>query len=192
MSLSPLNYRIPDAAAMRSLGNQLGQTYPPGIVLLLEGTLGSGKTTLVQGIGAGLGIIDAITSPTFTLICEYLEGRLPLYHFDLYRLDPQEVGSLQPEIYWEGGEVLPGVVAIEWAERLPYRPTDYLRLCLRDDPTADRSLLNALEPSGLSGGSRQVVMAAVGAISLAWLEQFRRSGMGSAWLIQETDTPPIH
>ncbi|MER3476571.1 MAG: tRNA (adenosine(37)-N6)-threonylcarbamoyltransferase complex ATPase subunit type 1 TsaE, partial [Leptolyngbya sp. ERB_1_2] len=74
----------------RSLGIQLGQTLPAGTVLLLQGDLGSGKTSLVQGIGEGLGIQDAIESPTFTLINEYLTGRVPLYHFDLYRLEPHQ------------------------------------------------------------------------------------------------------
>jgi tRNA threonylcarbamoyladenosine biosynthesis protein TsaE len=114
-----------DAEVTRQFGIWLGRTLPPGSVLLLEGDLGSGKTTLVQGIGTGLGISDAIDSPTFTLINEYLGGRLPLYHFDLYRLDATETIALCPEIYWEGIEVEPGIVAIEWAERLPYKPANY-------------------------------------------------------------------
>lgn len=71
---------LADAEATRRLGEALGLLLTAGTVLLLEGNLGSGKTTLTQGIGAGLGIADAIVSPTFTLICEYFEGRLPLYH----------------------------------------------------------------------------------------------------------------
>ncbi|KAB1986703.1 tRNA (adenosine(37)-N6)-threonylcarbamoyltransferase complex ATPase subunit type 1 TsaE, partial [Haemophilus parainfluenzae] len=81
-----------------------------------------GKTTLVQGIGAGLGIVDPLSSPTFTLINEYPEGRIPLYHVDLYRLDPAQVEQLYLDLYWEGEEVEPGIVAIEWAERLTYQP----------------------------------------------------------------------
>jgi tRNA threonylcarbamoyladenosine biosynthesis protein TsaE len=99
-------------------------------VILLEGDLGAGKTTLVQGIGEGLGITDSIVSPTFTLINEYLEGRLPLYHLDLYRLEPEEVTALNVESYWEGVEFELGIVAIEWAERLSYKPQRYLSLCL--------------------------------------------------------------
>jgi tRNA threonylcarbamoyladenosine biosynthesis protein TsaE len=97
---------------------------------LLDGELGSGKTTLVQGIGAGLGVDDAIVSPTFTLLCEYPEGRLPLYHFDLYRLEPADAEALHPDVYWEGVEVALGIVAIEWAERLLYKPRDYLQIHL--------------------------------------------------------------
>jgi tRNA threonylcarbamoyladenosine biosynthesis protein TsaE len=121
---------LSDAEAMRSLGIFLGQSLSAGSTILLEGDLGSGKTTLVQGIGAGLGIVDAIVSPTFTLINEYSEGRIPLYHLDLYRLQPKEVDSLHLETYWEGMEIPLGIVAIEWAERLVYQPNNYLRIKL--------------------------------------------------------------
>src|SRR4028118_4 len=121
---------LANAEATRALGVHLGQSLPTGSTILLEGDLGSGKTTLVQGLGKGLGITEPIVSPTFTLINEYLEGRLPLYHLDLYRLKPSQVEALNPEIYWEGMEVPPGIVAIEWAQRLPYQPSNYLRICL--------------------------------------------------------------
>ncbi len=105
---------------------------------MLEGDLGAGKTTLVQGIGEGLGITDAIVSPTFTLINEYPEGRIPLYHLDLYRLKPAEVEALNLESYWEGFEFPLGIVAIEWAQRMPYLPSSYLRLLLTDSPPSGR------------------------------------------------------
>lgn len=119
---------LPTLAATLAFGAHLGATLKAGTVLLLQGDLGSGKTTLVQGIGRGLGIMDTIDSPTFTLINEYTSGRLPLYHLDLYRLEPDAVISLRPELYWNGVEVEPGIIAIEWAERLPYRPSQYLEL----------------------------------------------------------------
>jgi tRNA threonylcarbamoyladenosine biosynthesis protein TsaE len=121
---------LADAEATRSLGKRLGERCPAGTVILLEGDLGAGKTTLVQGIGEGLGLDEAIVSPTFTLIVEYLDGRLPLYHLDLYRLEPKDIPSLNLESYWEGIEVEPGIVAIEWSARLPYLPPDYLRIAL--------------------------------------------------------------
>lgn len=121
---------LADAEATRSLGISLGKSLPAGSIILLEGDLGAGKTTLVQGIGEGLGITEPIVSPTFTLINEYIEGRFPLYHLDLYRLEPEEVETLNLESYWEGIEVPLGIVAIEWAERLPFKPADYLHLCL--------------------------------------------------------------
>ena len=121
---------LTDTEATRSLGVKLGKSLPAGSLILLEGDLGAGKTTLVQGIGEGLGIEDAIVSPTFTLINEYSEGRIPLYHLDLYRLELSEVEALNLESYWEGVEFPLGIVAIEWAERLPYKPQSYLHLCL--------------------------------------------------------------
>jgi len=123
-------FRLSDAQATRSLGVRLGESLRAGSVILLEGDLGAGKTTLVQGIGAGLGIADAIVSPTFTLINEYPEGRVPLYHLDLYRLDSEAAAALNLESYWDGVEMPLGIVAIEWADRLPYLPDSYLHLNL--------------------------------------------------------------
>jgi tRNA threonylcarbamoyladenosine biosynthesis protein TsaE len=125
-----LKMLLTDVEATRQLGIKLGQSLVAGSVLLLEGDLGTGKTTLVQGIGKGLGIVDSIVSPTFTLINEYTEGRLPLYHLDLYRLQTEEVAQLNLESYWNGMEYALGIVAIEWAERLAHKPPTYLRLCL--------------------------------------------------------------
>ncbi len=121
---------LADTEAMLRLGMIIGEFLTVGSVILLQGDLGAGKTTLVQGIGKGLGITEPIVSPTFTLINEYTEGRLPLYHLDLYRLEPQEVLSLNLESYWEGVEVTPGIVAIEWAERMPYKPDSYVSISL--------------------------------------------------------------
>lgn len=131
---------LPDAAATQVFGEYLGRSLPAGTVMLLHGDLGSGKTTLVQGVGAGLGITDPILSPTFTLVSEYFEGRIPLYHLDLYRLEPTETQSLNLEMYWEGVETPLGLVAIEWAERLLERPEDYLELRLAIAPSNGRTL----------------------------------------------------
>ena len=131
---------LSDATATQVFGEYLGRSLPAGTVLLLQGNLGSGKTTLVQGMGVGLGITDAILSPTFTLVSEYSEGRIPLYHLDLYRLDPAEVDQLNLESYWEGIETPLGLVAIEWAERLHAPPEDYLELRLEMAPANGRHL----------------------------------------------------
>lgn len=115
------------AAQTRALGAALGQAARPGDVLCLEGPLGVGKTVLVQGLADGLGAAEPATSPSFTLIHEH-RGRLPLYHIDLYRISPAQVGDLFIEEYLEGD----GVVAIEWAERLPRGASDnYLDTHLR-------------------------------------------------------------
>jgi tRNA threonylcarbamoyladenosine biosynthesis protein TsaE len=123
---------LPDADSTRNLGKVLGEKLPAGSVILLEGNLGSGKTTLVQGMGEGLGIEEGIDSPTFTLINEYFGGRIPLYHLDLYRLEAEEIEGLNLDIYWEGLEVEPGIVAIEWAVKLEYKPSDYLLVDFKD------------------------------------------------------------
>ncbi|MEG3868307.1 MULTISPECIES: tRNA (adenosine(37)-N6)-threonylcarbamoyltransferase complex ATPase subunit type 1 TsaE [unclassified Microcoleus] len=121
---------LPDSEATRKFGAALGRSLPAGTVILLQGDLGAGKTTLVQGIAEGLGISDSIESPTFTLINEYFGGRIPLYHLDLYRLEPDEVEALHLESYWDGLEMDLGIVAIEWAERLQYKPENYLQISL--------------------------------------------------------------
>ena len=122
-----------DATATHELGVELGKSLAAGSVLLLTGELGSGKTTLVQGLAQGMKIVDSIVSPTFTIINEYFSGRLPLYHLDLYRLTSAEVDDLQLESYWLGLETELGIVAIEWAERLSHLPANYLRLELTYD-----------------------------------------------------------
>jgi tRNA threonylcarbamoyladenosine biosynthesis protein TsaE len=114
----------------QALGQHLSSHLTPGTVLLLEGDLGTGKTSLIQGLGAGLGITELIVSPTFALIHEYPEGRLPLYHFDLYRLEPSEVNELHLETYWQGIEMPLGITAIEWPDRLRPWPAHYLHLHL--------------------------------------------------------------
>lgn len=130
MNSHSLELFLPDNAFTHRLGYLLGKNLSPRSVILLEGDLGAGKTTLVQGLGQSLGIKEAIASPTFTLINEYTEVAVPLYHLDLYRLDSEQVNSIYPEIYWEGKEVIPGITAIEWAERLQYKPASYVTIKL--------------------------------------------------------------
>lgn len=120
-------FHLSDHYATQDFGRSFGRSLPAGSVLLLAGDLGSGKTTFVQGIAVGLGVTDAVVSPTFTLINEYPEGRIPLYHLDLYRLSVPEVADLYLENYWLGLEFPLGIIAIEWAERLPYLPDSYLQ-----------------------------------------------------------------
>ena len=112
----------------RRLGAVLGEVLGPGDVVALEGDLGAGKTVFAQGMGSGLGVPDAVTSPTFTLIHEY-RGRAPFYHVDLYRLSGEaetgeaEAGVIGLEEYL-GGD---GVAAVEWSQRAPgLLPRDHL------------------------------------------------------------------
>jgi tRNA threonylcarbamoyladenosine biosynthesis protein TsaE len=95
-----------------SLGHNLGRLVREGDIICLSGDLGSGKTTLVRGIAAGLGVDEPATSPSFTLVHEY-QGRLPMYHLDLYRLEPEAGWDLGL------GEYLGrGVTVVEWPEKL--------------------------------------------------------------------------
>jgi len=112
----------------QAIATQLAQLVTAGTIILLEGNLGSGKTTFMQAFGHSLGISTRITSPTFTLIDEYIEGRLPLYHIDLYRLEPSQVPSLHLEEYWRGEDFPLGVVAIEWASKLINTPPQHLKI----------------------------------------------------------------
>lgn len=121
---------LEDATATYTLGKTLGRSLAVGSVILLSGDLGSGKTTLVQGLGAALGITEPIVSPTFALIHEYPEGIPPLYHLDLYRLDPAEVAALHLESYWQDVDFPLGIVAIEWPDRLSDPPDQYLNIQL--------------------------------------------------------------
>ena len=101
-----------------NVGERLARTLRPGDVVLLYGELGAGKTAFVRGLARGLGADpEDVSSPTFTLIQEYA-GRIPLYHVDLYRLEPQEIPDLGLDDLMLGD----GVVAIEWADRWPARP----------------------------------------------------------------------
>jgi tRNA threonylcarbamoyladenosine biosynthesis protein TsaE len=105
----------PEATA--ALGEQWGREARPGWVLGLTGDLGAGKTQLVKGLARGLGVAARILSPTFALVNEYHDGRLPLAHLDLYRLDtPKQIVGAGLEVYlnWPAG-----VVVIEWCERWP-------------------------------------------------------------------------
>ncbi len=115
------------------IGRALGRLLPPGSVVCVQGGLGAGKTHLAKGVALGLGVTEHVTSPTFTLINEY-EGRLPLYHVDVYRLDDdREAYELGLEEYLDGQ----GVTIIEWPERvLGLLPDEYLTVVI-DYPETD-------------------------------------------------------
>jgi tRNA threonylcarbamoyladenosine biosynthesis protein TsaE len=109
------------------LGRQFAARVRAGDVVALDGDLGAGKTQFVKGLAAGLEHTGEVTSPTFTLVHEYTGGRLPLYHFDFYRLESEsEVLRIGLDDYLEAG----GVAAIEWAGKFPAllpRGTHWLR-----------------------------------------------------------------
>ena len=106
---------IHDEYETEKFGIALASGLKPGDVVCLIGELGTGKTTLTKAIAKGLGIRQTVTSPTFTLVQEYTEGRLPLYHFDVYRIeDPSEMFEIGFEEYLNGD----GVCVIEWADQI--------------------------------------------------------------------------
>lgn len=109
-------------------GIRLGREARPGQVIALTGDLGAGKTTLTKAIAEGLGIREMITSPTFTIVKEYRSGRLPLFHFDVYRIgDIDEMYELGYEEYFFGE----GVCVIEWADLIDELiPEDALRISI--------------------------------------------------------------
>ena len=95
------------------LGEKIGQMAKPGMVISLTGDLGVGKTVFTQGLAKGMGIEEPVNSPTFTIVQVYEEGRLPLYHFDVYRIgDIEEMDEIGYEDYFYGE----GVCLIEWAD----------------------------------------------------------------------------
>lgn len=95
------------------IGEAIGRAAEPGTVVALIGDLGTGKTTLTKSIAKGLGVTETVTSPTFNIIREYKSGRIPLYHFDVYRIgDPDEMFELGYEEYFYGD----GICVVEWAD----------------------------------------------------------------------------
>lgn len=122
-----LRARTTDVEATRALAASIAALASPGDVILLSGELGAGKTAFVQGFGAGLGVEDQITSPTFTLAHQY-EGTLTMHHLDVYRLERfAEMDDIGLSELLDGD----GVVLIEWGDAVaPVLPRDYLEVTL--------------------------------------------------------------
>ena len=115
-----------------ALGRKLGETARKGQIYALSGDLGTGKTVFAKGFASGLGIESDVTSPTFTILQVYDEGRLPLYHFDAYRIgDEEEMYEIGYEEYFFGD----GVTLVEWPEMIEgLIPEDACRLEIEKDP----------------------------------------------------------
>ncbi|WP_251867438.1 tRNA (adenosine(37)-N6)-threonylcarbamoyltransferase complex ATPase subunit type 1 TsaE [Enterococcus malodoratus] len=118
-----------NTAMTERLGEIIGSVAEPSDNLVLTGDLGAGKTTLTKGIALGLGIDQMIKSPTYTIIREYQQGHLPLYHMDVYRIE-SGADDLGLDDYFEGD----GLSVIEWGQQLgDFVPEDYLELILHKD-----------------------------------------------------------
>ena len=130
----------------QALGQRLAKRLLPGDVIAYFGDLGAGKTALTRGIAQGLGVTDLVTSPTYTIVNEYLTGRIPLFNFDMYRL-----GSADElfDIGWEDYLARGGVCAVEWSENVEDALRDAIHITIEKDP---------LEPDTrritIEGGSR--------------------------------------
>ena len=99
----------------QALGQKLASRLAPGDVIAYFGDLGAGKTAFTRGLAQGLGITDPVTSPTYTIVNEYLSGRIPLFHFDMYRLGGEDELF---DIGWEDYLTRGGVCAVEWSEQV--------------------------------------------------------------------------
>ncbi len=131
------------AERTRELGACLGRLVEPGDVIVLTGDLGAGKTVFTKGLAAGLGVVDNVTSPTFVILHQ-LDGRIPLYHLDLYRLeDPREFAELGFEDVLYGD----GVSVLEWGDKFPGQlPSERLELIF--EITGDESRKIVVRPVG--------------------------------------------
>jgi tRNA threonylcarbamoyladenosine biosynthesis protein TsaE len=128
----PAEQYLPDAAATIAAGAKLAAELQPGMVVALTGGLGAGKTHFTKGLVNGLGGLEEVTSPTFNLVHEYSSGRVPVFHFDFYRMDSAaEVVAIGWDEYLDSG----GVCVVEWGDRFP-------------DLLPDGTVWLALEPRG--------------------------------------------
>ena len=110
-----MNFYSDSPEQTEKIGAALGKLLTPGTVIAYEGDLGAGKTAFTRGLAKGLGSNDPVTSPTYTIVNEYLGGRLPLFHFDMYRLrSAEDLWDIGWDDYLERG----GVCAVEWSENV--------------------------------------------------------------------------
>ena len=115
-------------AETEAVGEALGKRLQPGTVLAYRGDLGAGKTAFTRGLAKGLGCTDMVTSPTYTIVNEYLSGRMPLFHFDMYRLaSSDDLWDIGWEDYLERG----GVCAVEWSENVADAMEDAITVCIQ-------------------------------------------------------------
>ena len=125
-----MKYESFSAEETYALGKKLGEEASPGMIYRMTGDLGVGKTVFTKGFAVGLGVTDTVNSPTFTIVQEY-KGRLPFYHFDVYRIEePEEMEEIGYEDYFFGE----GVCMIEWAELIEeLLPKEAVKICISKD-----------------------------------------------------------
>lgn len=123
-----MEYHTHSELETERVGESLARTLEPGTVIAFTGDLGAGKTAFTRGLARGLGIPDRVTSPTFTIVNEYIGGRLPLFHFDMYRLESSDELF---DIGWEDYLGRGGVCAVEWSEKVADALTGALEIDIR-------------------------------------------------------------
>ena len=123
-----MEYRTHSESETEAVGEALATTLSPGTVIAFTGDLGAGTTAFTRGLARGLGISERVTSPTFTIVNEYEGGRLPLFHFDMYRLESSEELF---DIGWEDYLRRGGVCAVEWSEKVADALVGALRVDIR-------------------------------------------------------------
>lgn len=140
-----LKIKVESAEQTQAIAKKMGPLLQARDILLLDGDLGAGKTTFTKGLAEGLGIHRNIKSPTFTIIHEYQQGRLPLYHMDVYRLEETGGDDLGLEEYFEGD----GVSVVEWSQFVGDEiPADKLIIHLEKDDDNDDVRYLEFEPHG--------------------------------------------
>ena len=143
-----MEYLTRSEAETEALGARLAQSLSPGAVVAYRGGLGMGKTAFTRGLALGLGYAGRVTSPTFTIVNEYEGGRLPLFHFDMYRLaDADALFDIGWEDYLDRG----GVCAVEWSEQVEGAlPEDTVYVSIARSPQADSWRIITIEGADLS------------------------------------------
>lgn len=127
------------------IGATLAKFLSPGDIIAYYGDLGAGKTAFTRGIAIGLGISEYITSPTYTIVNEYLTGRLPLFHFDMYRLSSSDDLF---DIGWEDYLTRDGVCVVEWSERIEDVLDNAIRIAITSDPKVEGKRIIQIETGG--------------------------------------------
>jgi len=121
----------------QALGRSMAARLQPGDVIAFFGDLGAGKTAFTRGVAEGLHIREAVTSPTYTIVNEYLSGTMPLFHFDMYRLGSSDELF---DIGWEDYLIRGGVCAVEWSENVEDALTDAVKVCILRLGDEDREI----------------------------------------------------
>lgn len=141
-----MEYHTHNEQETEALGEKLASALRPRTVLAFTGDLGAGKTAFTRGLARGLGVTDRVTSPTFTIVNEYEGGRLPLFHFDMYRLTSSEELF---DIGWEDYLSRGGVCAVEWSENVTDALEGAISIDIRRGPGDNDRLITIEGGEGL-------------------------------------------